>query len=419
MLRSRLFKVLAMLAGMGAILYILASLYLPSSRRLIFGVNKKTGEVRVVENHVTFLPPMQFYRLDFERRSGWGQRDGIIRIMSQEQVPVTITYRLRFGIAGNRLPDARTLVAQGWTAWVGARVAEAVDAVTRQVPIEDLLSPNSQFNTAQRNTLRSAVANYLSKSGLKVTAFEIARIDVDKPALLQRKKMDLRREARGVAGRVAIFAIDGADWELLSELADDGNLPNLKALSRGGTTGSTQTIEPTVSPLVWTTVSTGLTPDRHGVLDFIDHSRNLPVQSGARRAPAVWDIAEAFGRHSTVVNWWTAWPPTMSSVSVFDAPAELLGDAVAPPSLGPKLQSQIVPVSTVGYPQIRRFLNITPDEYNRAVTKGAPGDPINVFRGVLAKTWSDHRAAMQMYRDQSPLLLMMEYDGTDVVNHLF
>src|SRR5436305_4597750 len=209
MLRSRLFRALAMLAGMAAILYVLASLYLPSSRRLIFGVNKKTGEVRVVENHVTFLPPLQFYRLDFDRRAGWAQRDGVIRIMSQEQVPVTVTYRLRFGVAGDRLPDAKTLVAQGWSAWVGARVAEAVDAVTRQVPIEDLLSPNSQFNTAGRNTLRRAVANYLSRSGLKVTAFEIARIDVDKPALLQRKKMDLRREARGVAARVAIFAIDG------------------------------------------------------------------------------------------------------------------------------------------------------------------------------------------------------------------
>jgi len=408
-----------MLAGMVAIIYIMASLYLPSSRRLVFGVNKRTGEVRVVQNHVTFLPPLQFYRLDFDRRAGWAQRDGLIKIMSQEQVPVTVTYRLRFGVAGDRLPDAATLVSQGWSAWVGARVAEAVDAVTRQVPIEDLLSPNSQFNTAGRNTLRRAVANYLSRSGLKVTAFEIARIDVDKPALLQRKKADLRREARGVAGRVAIFAIDGADWELLNELADDGNLPNLKALARGGTTGTTQTIEPTVSPLVWTTVATGLTPDRHGVLDFIDHSRNLPIQSSARRAPAVWDIAEAFGRHSAVVNWWTAWPPTVSSVSVFDAPTEQLDNAVAPPSLAPRLQSQIVPVSTVGYPQIRRFLNVTPDEYDRAVTKGGAGDPINVFRGVLAKTWTDHRAAMQMYRDQSPLLTMVEYDGTDVVNHLF
>jgi len=408
-----------MLAGMAAILYVLASLYLPSSRRLIFGVNKQTGEVRVVENHVTFLPPLQFYRLDFDRRQGFAQRDGIIRIMSQEQVPVTLTYRLRFGVAGDRLPDSKTLVAQGWSAWVGARVAEAVDAVTRQVPIEDLLSPNSQFNTAQRNTLRRAVTNYLSKSGLKVTAFEIARIDVDKIALLQRKKADLRREARGGAGRVAIFAIDGADWELLNELADDDRLPNLKALARGGATTSTQTLEPTVSPLLWTTVATGLTPDRHGVLDFVDHAHNTPIQSYARHAPAVWDIAEAFGRHATVVNWWTAWPPTDPSVTVFDAPIELLNNAVAPPEESARLQPLIVPVSTIGYPQIRRFLNVTPEEYEKAVDSGAPSDPINVFRNVLAKTWSDHRAAIQLYREQSPMLFMMEYSGTDVVNHLF
>jgi predicted AlkP superfamily phosphohydrolase/phosphomutase len=231
--------------------------------------------------------------------------------------------------------------------------------------------------------------------------------------------MDLRREARGVTGRVAIFALDGADWDLLSELADDDHLPNLKALSRGGTTASTQTIEPTVAPLLWTTVATGLTPDRHGVLDFIDHGRRVPIQSQSRHAPALWDIAEAFGRHATVVNWWTAWPPTNSAVSVFDEPVELIDRAVAPASSAAKLQPLIVPVSTVGYPQVRRFLNITADEYDRAVNKGTAADPVNVFRSVLAKTWSDHRAAIQLYREQSPTLLMMEYDGTDVVNHLF
>jgi predicted AlkP superfamily phosphohydrolase/phosphomutase/Flp pilus assembly protein TadD len=229
----------------------------------------------------------------------------------------------------------------------------------------------------------------------------------------------LRREARGVIGKVAIFAIDGADWELLSELANDDQLPNLRALSRGGATGATQTIEPTVSPLLWTTVSTGLTPDRHGVIDFVDHARNAPIQSYSRHAPAVWDIAEAFGRHAAVVNWWAAWPPTNSAVTVFDTPVELLDHAVAPAELDPKLQPMIVPVSTVGYPQVRRFLNVTPDEYDHAVTSGAPTDPVNVFRGVLAKTWSDHRAAIALYREQSPTLFMMEYEGTDVVNHLF
>src|SRR3954452_21774206 len=105
MLRSRLFRVLAMLAGMVAIIYIMASLYLPSSRRLIFGVNNKNGEVRVVGNHVTFLPPFQLYRLDFDRRGGWAQRYGVIRIISQQQVPVTVTYRLLFSLAGDILAD--------------------------------------------------------------------------------------------------------------------------------------------------------------------------------------------------------------------------------------------------------------------------------------------------------------------------
>jgi Tfp pilus assembly protein PilF len=419
MFRSRFAKAVLLLAGMALTIYILSSLYLPSSRRLIFGVNKGDGRVRVVSSHVTFLPPLSWYRMDFPRgRNGFAQRDGFIRITSKEGVPVTIAYRLRFGINGERLQDARTLVAEGWTAWVGKRIAEAVDAVTRQIPIEELLSPSSQFYT-QRDPLRRTVAAHLARSGLNVTAFEIARLDVDRAALLKVKRAELRREARGVAGRVAIFAIDGADWELLGELADDGRLPNLKALARGGATGSVQTIQPMVSPMLWTTVATGLTPDRHGVIDFIDRSRNAPVEAYARRAPAVWEIAQAFGRPSAAVNWWTAWPPSDPAVTVFDEPVETLPGAITPASLAGRMQQLDVPVSTVGYPQVRRFLNISPDEYDRAVSSGNPADPVNVFRGVLAKTWTDHRAGIELYRQQAPLLFMMEYGGTDVVNHLF
>jgi Tfp pilus assembly protein PilF len=40
------------------------------------------------------------------------------------------------------------------------------------------------------------------------------------------------------------------------------------------------------------------------------------------------------------------------------------------------------------------------------------------MRRVLAKTWTDHRVAIELYRQESPTLMMMHYDGTDVVNHL-
>jgi len=420
--RNRFVQTLILLAGLGFITYLLISLYLPSSRWLILGIDKHSGRVRMVEQRVTYLPPYRFYRLKFEKRDGYAQRDGIVRITSQEGVPVTLTYRLRFGIAGDHIPDARRVVEEGWNAWIRARVGEAVAAVASQIPIEDLLSPTSNFNT-QRDPLRQTVARHLAQSGLKVTAFEIARFEVDRDALLKAKRAELRRDARSAPTRVAVFALDGADWDLLSELADDGRIPNIKALAKGGTTGTVQTIQPTVSSMLWTTVATGLTPDRHGVLDFADNA-HAPIESTTRRAPALWDIADAFAREALITSWWTAWPPAAKNSIFFDEPVELVAGAIHPPELAARVQSLIVPVETIGYPQIRRFLNIASNEFDRAIFKGGDTDPVSIFRNVLAKTWTDHRVALNLYNDQrqrgrDPLLIMTSYEGTDAVNHLF
>lgn len=403
---------------MTGVVYLMVSLFLPSSRRMILGVDKRTGRVRLVQNRVTFLPPHQFYRLNFEKREGLAQRDGLVRILSKERVPVTITYRLRFSVPGGQLPDSRGLVREGFNTWIRSRVAEAVSAVTQQVPIEELLSPTSQF-ARRRDDLRQVVSQHLAQSGLQVKAFEIARIEPDREALLEYKRAELRRGARGVAGRVAVFAIDGADWELISELSSDGRLPNIRALAQGGTTASLQTIQPTVSPLLWTTVATGLPPDRHGVIDFVDRTSNRPVDALTRRTPAVWEIAEAFGRQAEVVNWWAAWPATEEGAVTYDAPVTLMSNAVSPAQLEPRLRQFTVPVESLGYAQVGRFLNISAKEYDDAVRSGNSSDPVNVFRNVLAKTWTDHRVALNLYQQQAPLLTMVSFEGTDAVNHLF
>jgi Tfp pilus assembly protein PilF len=155
------------------------------------------------------------------------------------------------------------------------------------------------------------------------------------------------------------------------------------------------------------------------VLDVIDRRSHMPIDSYARHAPALWDIADAFARPAQTVDWWTAWPPSAKTSVFFDTPGPELPAAIYPATLQPRAQSLAVPVDTVGYDQIRRFLNITASEFNRSVSGGVPTDPVNVFREVLAKTWTDHRVAINLYNDQKPLLLMMQYEGTDAVNHLF
>ena len=419
--RNRFAQAILLIVGLTAVTYLMISLYLPSSRWLIFGIDKRSGRVRMAEQRVTFLPPYRFFRLKFEKRDGYAQRDGLIRITSAEGVPVTMTYRLRFALSGSPIPDPRRVVEDGWNSWIRARVGEAVSAVTSQIPIEDLISPTSRF-TAQRDILRQTVARHLAQSGLKVTAFEIARMEVDREAMLKVKRAELRRDSRSVPARVALFAIDGADWELLTELANDGRIPNIKALTQGGASASLQTIQPTVSSMLWTTVATGLQPDRHGVIDFTDWAHHAPVESYSRQAPALWDIADAFARPSLVASWWTAWPPSARNSIFFDEPLEIVPTAIYPETLGQRAQSLTVPAATVQYDQVRRFLNITSSEWDRQ--SGTDGDPVNVFRGVLAKTWTDHRVAINLYNDErqrghDPLLLMISFEGTDAVNHLF
>ncbi len=418
--RRRFLKSVLILIAMAAVMYLLVSLFLPSPRRLIFGVDKSTGKIRRAEQGIAFLPPHQFYRLSFEKRDGAAQRDDTVRIISREGVPVRIFYRIRFDIEEDRLPDASRLVSQGWSAWIRARVGEAISAVTREVPVEEFSSPVSDF-AKRRAQLRQTVINHLGRSGLKVTAFEIQRIEVDREALLQYKRAELRRNARGAIGKVAVFSIDGADWELISELIVDNRLPNIRALINGGVSASVQTIQPTISSLLWTTAATGVPPDRHGVIDFFDgKNRQQPVSSASRRVPAVWEIADAFGRSSAVVGWWTAWPPlSRTEGSHFGTPVQLTINAIHPPNLQPVVSRSGVPVETVGFQQVNRFLNITSAEFQEAVSSSSKADPIRTFRSVLAKTWSDHRVGVELYQAKRPMLLMHSYEGTDVVNHLF
>lgn len=419
MRRNRLLTTLLILAGFAALFYILVSLFVPSPRRLIFGVDKRSGKIRMAEQRIAFLPPHQYYRLNFEMRGGSAAHEGVVVVRSSEGLPVKLTYHLRFGISDRRMPDAKRLVREGWSAWIRARVSEAVSALSTKIPVEELVSPSSQF-AAQRDVVRRTVARHLAQSGLAVSSFEIERIEVAPEEMLRYKRMQLRRNARGPVGRVAVIGLDGADWELLRELILDGRMPNLGAVIDAGTTGIVAPTQPPLAPLAWTSLATGLQPDRHGVLDFIQRpSESDVVTSASRKAPALWDISAAFGRPTTVVNWWAAWPPTHRNVAVFDTPVDLAPVAIHPAELSGVVDPVLIPESTVDYKQVTRFVNVTEKEFRSAVASGNPRDPVVAMRSILAKTWSDHRAAIALFNRQKPMLTMVLYDGTDEVNHLF
>ena len=68
---------------------------------------------------------------------------------------------------------------------------------------------------------------------------------------------------------VIFLGLDAADWGLLDGYMARGVMPNLARLVAEGTSGHVKTLSPALSPLVWTTMMTGVSPLEHGILDFV------------------------------------------------------------------------------------------------------------------------------------------------------
>src|SRR5207249_2463741 len=78
------------------------------------------------------------------------------------------------------------------------------------------------------------------------------------------------RSRRPAGGRAPVIwlGLDGLDWDLLDRLSAEGRMPNWKRLTSEGYSAKLKSFMPVLSPVVWTTIATGVGPDVHRVLDF-------------------------------------------------------------------------------------------------------------------------------------------------------
>ncbi|MAW60386.1 MAG: hypothetical protein CMJ94_06075 [Planctomycetes bacterium] len=108
---------------------------------------------------------------------------------------------------------------------------------------------------------------------------------------------------------VFVIGMDGLEWDVMLPLLKEGRLPHFQAMIERGVGGGLETFQPTFSPVVWTTIATGATPQQHGVLNFSEPKPNgLPYTSNARKVPAVWNIVSEAERSVLSVGWWVSWP---------------------------------------------------------------------------------------------------------------
>jgi predicted AlkP superfamily phosphohydrolase/phosphomutase len=84
--------------------------------------------------------------------------------------------------------------------------------------------------------------------------------------------------------RLIVVGLDGQDPALTDRFMKEGILPNFSALARDGSYRRLKTTFPSLSPVAWSSFSTGSHPARHNIFDFLDRDRRtyLPMLSSTR-----------------------------------------------------------------------------------------------------------------------------------------
>ncbi|MEM6531491.1 MAG: alkaline phosphatase family protein [Myxococcota bacterium] len=246
----------------------------------------------------------------------------------------------------------------------------------------------------------------------------------------------LPREERNPApGRVLLIGVDGADWDILEPLIAAGRMPNLARLMARGSYGDLETIEPILSPIIWTTIATGRKPQEHGITWFMERSADgtsKPVTSRRRRAPALWTIASEAGRSVGVIGWWATWPAeTVNGYIVSDHVAAhgfgLSAAAVQtdlgktyPASLAKTVERYRVRPSMISNAEVLSFMNIGPQEL--ATRNGDAlnfSNPLHHFLYALAGHRTYEQLGVSLLRNEETDLSLHYFEATDSLSHLF
>lgn len=112
--------------------------------------------------------------------------------------------------------------------------------------------------------------------------------------------------------KVLLIGWDAADWKVINPLMDEGLMPSLQGLIEQGVMGKLATLDPILSPMLWTSIATGKRPYKHGIHGFTEPDpigkSVRPIFNTNRTCKAVWNILNQENKKCHVVGWWPSHP---------------------------------------------------------------------------------------------------------------
>lgn len=229
--------------------------------------------------------------------------------------------------------------------------------------------------------------------------------------------------------KVLLIGWDAADWKVINPLMDQGLMPALESLVNRGSIGNIATLDPPLSPMLWTSIATGKRAYDHGIMGFLesdaDGKQLQPMSSASRKVKAIWEILNQEGYKTQIYGWWPSYPAEpvdgiMVSNFFGKAPKNSWHDEyplnetdVHPPELRGEFEKLRVHPSEIGAYQIAPFI---PDFNKIDLEKDKV---LEHLISDLAECLSIHSAATYGIENHDWDFAAVYYNAIDHLSHVF
>ncbi len=234
--------------------------------------------------------------------------------------------------------------------------------------------------------------------------------------------------SKRISKKILLIGWDAADWQVINPLLDTGKMPALEKLVNAGVMGNLATLDPPLSPMLWTSIATGKTADKHGIFGFTQpdpEGKSLqPVLSTSRKVKAVWNILMQEGFKTNIVGWWPSHPAEPVNgvyVSNFfnklntplNTPNNIAPGAVHPERLEETLKELRV------HPGELTAAHLMPFVPDAARIDQEKDRRLYSLAKIIAETATIHNAATFIMENEEWDFMAVYYDAIDHFGHAF
>ncbi|MHA6326660.1 alkaline phosphatase family protein [Roseivivax sp. CAU 1753] len=223
-----------------------------------------------------------------------------------------------------------------------------------------------------------------------------------------------------MSSSVLMIGLDGATFTLLKPLSEAGKLPFLTSLIRNGTVAQLMSTRNPLTPPAWTSMTTGVSPETHGIYDFLrpafldDGGVFLKINDRRdNHAETVFSMANRGGKRATALNFFGFYPaPEIDGyVASGFVPWKHLRGGIRPTTFFDELRAS----KDFDY----RDLGMDIGE-EKKVVQGLDADEHEEWielQNVRDKAWTD--VMCKILTEDPTDLAAIVLDGPDKVQHLF